>query len=388
MCATTEVLRNVPMTPILPTGVSFGRASSVRSVLDVQNSLFVSSGTAAIHLALQKVSSGFDNQVLLPAYLCESVIEAVTETGMIPTYYKINPDTTADLDDISSRITEKTKVFLVVHLFGKLQDMPAIRSFCDRYGLTLIEDCAHAFFGSVDGAPVGYYSDYVIASLPKFFPVYEGGVLASVRHSLDTIKLDPRSIYGELRGLFNAFELTDKYKRSRLIDLSMALPKRLRAALKARSDHTTNKAMQWDSGQHGADPPYVYFTRDNIKSRASLYSIAASRFGDLDAQILMRRYNYAYLHERLKHHPNAQPLFATTSKTFVPYVCPLLIHDAEQVRALREEGLPFWMWEHIHSSVCETSTRYARSLIQLPCHQSLHKKDLDLIIDCINRVCQ
>jgi dTDP-4-amino-4,6-dideoxygalactose transaminase len=117
------------------------------------------------------------------------MVEPVLAVSATPVLYRIRQDLAIDLEDIQTRLTGSTRAILVPHYFGFLQDMPVIRRFCDAHELILIEDCAHAFFGRVHGHPVGWYGDYAIASIKKFFPVFDGGYLISSRRSLRALQL-------------------------------------------------------------------------------------------------------------------------------------------------------------------------------------------------------
>lgn len=73
-------------------------------------------------------------------------------------------------------ISEKTKVIFVNHEFGypcqKLHDLK-------KYGLPIIEDCAHSFMSADEKSSIGKIGDFVIYSFPKFFPMQIGGLLVS-----------------------------------------------------------------------------------------------------------------------------------------------------------------------------------------------------------------
>jgi perosamine synthetase len=84
--------------------------------------------------------------------------------------------------------------------------MSTIREFCGTPKLSLIEDCAHAFFGSVDGKPMGASGDYAIASAWKFFPMIDGGLLISSSRDLTGIKLVDPSPRFQAKALINTFE--------------------------------------------------------------------------------------------------------------------------------------------------------------------------------------
>ena len=76
----------------------------------------------------------------------------------------------------SRKIEENTKVILVNHEFGfPYQNLVNVK----KYGFPIIEDCAHSFYSDNNESSVGKVGDFVIYSLPKYFPMQVGGVLAS-----------------------------------------------------------------------------------------------------------------------------------------------------------------------------------------------------------------
>src|SRR5205823_4712706 len=102
---------------------------------------------------------------------------------------------------------------LVTHYFGFPQAMASICDFAQRHGIPVIEDCAHAVFGTADGRPIGAWGDYAAVSLMKFFPVYDGGCLASATHALDDLDLQPPSGRFEAKALLNSIERGLFYRR-------------------------------------------------------------------------------------------------------------------------------------------------------------------------------
>ena len=162
---------------------------SCPSILDTGSVKFVTSGRVGIALALKHMGAGRNDKILVPAYHCSSMIEPVLWVGATPVYYRVHENASVDLADVRAKIDSATKALLVTHYFGFHQDMPAIRALCDEAGIAVIEDCAHAFFGTVAGHPPGWYGDYAIASSMKFFPVFDGGCLVSSRRGLDGIRI-------------------------------------------------------------------------------------------------------------------------------------------------------------------------------------------------------
>lgn len=174
----------IPKHPVLSLA-TFGRRGKVPSILEAGRSRHVSQGRMAIALALEHASIGPGDEVLVPAYHCVAMVEPVRHVGATPVFYRIGRDTSVDIGDLAARLSPASKAVVAVHYFGFPQrTLPALRALCDGRGLTLIEDCAHAFFGSQDGIPFGAMGDYAVASSWKFFPIPEGGYLVSARHPL------------------------------------------------------------------------------------------------------------------------------------------------------------------------------------------------------------
>lgn len=383
---------SVPMLPVLYEFPLRSSAGGLPSILDIKNKIYVSSGKAGIYQVLKHIKIEPKDEVMLPAYLCESMLEAVLESGATPVFYKINSDLSVDRDDLLKRIKSESKVLLVTHFFGLYQDLRSMREICDRHGLIMIEDCAHSFFGKISGYPIGYFGDYSIASLPKFFPVFKGGVLASSKHRLDDITLQKRRVLNEIKGIYNVFELSARYRRSWKIWFVMLAPvmlnrliRHIRLFFKVVTRGFRERNLNRSEGKSRL---YIYFDRSTSNHKANISSVYICRHSDPEKLIAIRRRNFEYLRNQLAGVTGISSIPAVITEEFVPYVYPLVVHQPDCISAFRREGIPFWMWENIHNEVCENSKYYSKRLIQLPCHQSLNEKDLDTIISCLKRVLQ
>ena len=102
--------------------------------------------------------------------------------------------------------------------------------------MILIEDCAHAFFGQVNGRPLGDYGDYAVASVRKFLPVFDGGYLLSSRHSLADVKLSSAGLRYQLKAIINIIEEAGAYRRLNGLYQILQLPSLL-SRLKNRNSH-------------------------------------------------------------------------------------------------------------------------------------------------------
>src|SRR5437879_7768032 len=94
------------------------------------------------------------DRVLAPSYICRAAIDPLIAYGLNVDFYPIRRDCSIDLADLRNRISPTTQAVMIVHYFGFPQPLGELRKLCDRYGLLLIEDCAHVLSGEVEGTPL------------------------------------------------------------------------------------------------------------------------------------------------------------------------------------------------------------------------------------------
>ncbi|MGB8768196.1 MAG: DegT/DnrJ/EryC1/StrS family aminotransferase [Candidatus Korobacteraceae bacterium] len=128
----------------------------------------VSSGTAAIHLALLALGIGAGDEVIAPAMTFCSTIHSIVHTGAKPVLVDCDRLTfNIDPAQIEERITPRTKAILVVHMCGRCCEMDSILDTARHHGLHVIEDCAHAIEATHHGVPAGLMGD---AGCFSFYP--------------------------------------------------------------------------------------------------------------------------------------------------------------------------------------------------------------------------
>jgi dTDP-4-amino-4,6-dideoxygalactose transaminase len=120
----------------------------------------VSSGTAAIHLALVALGVGPGDEVIAPAMTFCSTVHSIVHTGAQPVLVDCNRRTfNIDPELFEKEITPRTKALLVVHMCGRCCKMDPILDIARRHGLRVIEDCAHAIEATDIGRPAGLRGD-------------------------------------------------------------------------------------------------------------------------------------------------------------------------------------------------------------------------------------
>lgn len=124
----------------------------------VREAVAVSSGTAALHLALLAHNIGRGDEVITTAFSFTATANTILLVGATPVFVDIEPDTyTLDPIQIETAITRRTRAIMPVHLYGHPCDMNRLQQIAEAYTLALIEDASQAHAATIDGRPVGSF---------------------------------------------------------------------------------------------------------------------------------------------------------------------------------------------------------------------------------------
>ncbi len=166
-----------------------------------------SSGTAALHLALEALGVGPGDEVIIPAFTLIVSANTVCLTGATPVLVDVRRDTWClEPDLIEARVTPWTKAIMTVHMYGHPCDMDAVCGLARRHGLSVIEDAAQAHGARYRGRPVGGIGDVGAFSFygNKIITTGEGGmVVTSDRALADRAALLRNQAFEEERFLHN-----------------------------------------------------------------------------------------------------------------------------------------------------------------------------------------
>ena len=157
-----------------------------RAFADFTGSRFaiaVSSGTAALHLALLAVGCREGDEVVLPALTFVAAANTVVHAGALPVLCDVNGARDLNLDphDLRDAITPATRAIVVLHYGGHACDMADVMEIARERGVAVIEDAAHAPGGTVGGRPAGTIGTIGCFSFfaNKNLPVGEGGMIVT-----------------------------------------------------------------------------------------------------------------------------------------------------------------------------------------------------------------
>lgn len=127
-----------------------------------------STGREALYTLLLNLHLQPGDEVIVPAYTCIVVPNAVIAAGGTPVYCDVLPHSLImDPNSVRTRVSHRTKAIICQHTFGIAVDTAALRTLCDEHAIHLIEDCAHILPAEEPNAVIGTYGDSILLSFGR-----------------------------------------------------------------------------------------------------------------------------------------------------------------------------------------------------------------------------
>ncbi|MDD5623115.1 MAG: aminotransferase class I/II-fold pyridoxal phosphate-dependent enzyme [Candidatus Peribacteraceae bacterium] len=140
---------------------------ALRGHLQAEPFLF-GNGREALVALLRSLHFPSGSEVIVQAYTCVVVPNAIQAANGVPLYADIEQDTLSmDVSSVERLITHRTKAVLCQHTFGIPAPLRALRDLCDRHSLLLIEDCAHVIPDTASPADIGKVGDAILLSFGR-----------------------------------------------------------------------------------------------------------------------------------------------------------------------------------------------------------------------------
>lgn len=302
----------------------------------------VNSGTSALHLALLSLGIGEGDEVIVPSFTFAATANSVALTGATPVFVDIDPRTyNIDPSQIEAAVTKRTKAIQVVHLYGLPADMPTISKIAKKYNLLIIEDAAQAHLADINGQPVGTFGDAAIFS---FYPTKnmtsgEGGmiVLGTPAQARVCKLLRNQGMEQRYQNEVVGFNL-------RMTDIHAAIG---RSQLK--------KVQTW------------------TKARQENAAYLSQRITEVITPFIPDGYSHVFHQYTVRINTNRDLFSSKLTELGVGNS----VYYPTQVHKLPSFGL------ELNLKHTEVATQ---QVLSLPIHPSLSKKDLNQIVDAVNRV--
>ncbi|MEX0361244.1 MAG: DegT/DnrJ/EryC1/StrS family aminotransferase [Allomuricauda sp.] len=139
----------------------------------------VSSGTAALTVALASAGIGAGDEVIMPTFTFVASFESILALGAIPILVDVDDTLTLNPKAVEKAITPRTKMVMPVHMCGSMANLEALQAICDQHGLLLLEDACQAIGATYHGKPLGSIGDLGCFSFDyvKTITCGEGGAI-------------------------------------------------------------------------------------------------------------------------------------------------------------------------------------------------------------------
>lgn len=312
-------------------------------------------GTSALHLALQALGIGPNDEVLVQSLTYVASFQAISATGARPVACDIDPETiTISLEDAKKRLTNKTRAILPVHYASGVGELDELYEFANDNDLRVVEDAAHAFGTVYKGKKVGSFGDISCFSFDgiKNITSGEGGAIVTSDE-----------------------EILQKVKDARLLGVEKDTEKR----------YTGDRSWDFDVSSQG-----WRYHMSNVMA-----AIGIEQFKKYPIFSAKRKKLHAYYREKLTGVKNIKLLKQDVNQ-IVPHIFVIKVKAPyrDQVRKLLEEkGIPTGIHYKPNHKLSyytnDTTLPYtemvAKELLTLPLHPELDENDLDYICETLKQ---
>lgn len=328
--------------------------------------IFTNNGRTASVQALKHCANRMrGKKILLPDYLCLSVISAVEAAGMDYDFYHVQANLEINWVSLFSKIDENTGMIYIIHYFSVPQHrnlVSHLKSVAQEKGILIMEDITQALF-SKHPERMGF-GDYIVASLRKWFPMTDGGLLA-IRDGLDG----------------DYFPLEDAYDQSVYKELLISV---LRSQYERYPDKEKNAYLEYEKAANASR--YLDLTPRDM-TEASKHILTHADIGNL---IKRRVDNFNYLEKKLKNIEEVTILSKPvgTDRDFVPFGMTILVEERDKLYQYlaAHNIIPEiqWILPTEYYNPGKDALFLSEHNLMLQCDQRYSEKDMDYVASVIS----
>lgn len=306
----------------------------------------LASGLDALWIAFRLLGIGAGDEVLVQGNTYIASVMGITINGATPVFVEPDEYFGINVKELESKITDKTKAILVVHLYGIATPMDEIVRLCEKYHLKLVEDCAQSHGACYKGKMTGTFGDVGCFSFypSKNLGAFGDGGAVVVKDEALAKEFRVFRNYGSEKRYYNKVVGTN----SRLDEIQAGL---LRIRLSHMEELTQEKIAIASRYTEGIHNPKIKLPQVPAGSTC-IYHQYVIRCEERDQLI-------AYLNEK-------------EIGTIIHY--PIPPHLAEAYRYLGHHEGDFPITEHL-----------AKTVLSIPMYNGMTQEEQETVIEALNR---
>lgn len=300
---------------------------------------------------------GCYKQILIPALCCESMVNPFEINGYEVSFYRLNPDLSADFEDILSKIQSEA-IFLYINYFGiTSMDNEKLCYIKKQFeNSILIEDRTHDILVGRDN---GYVPNYTICSIRKWIAIPDGGLLFSTNQEI--FKKEMNTYFGDVRTC--ALKNKSEYLRTGNVQIK----------LKFRNE---------------LDDANNYLNASEIVADISKKSYEILQYIDFEKIYQQRKINALLLYKHIENIDEAENISSTTENSTLYH--PILVDNRDKVQkklAKKDIYCPvIWPLPKQAVGVCKVSEYISNHMLAIPCDHRYRKSDIECICNILDEI--
>lgn len=354
-------------------------------------------GRVALYAILKAMNIRHGDEVIIPAFTCVVVPNAVMYLGGVPVYVDIDPHTyNMDAGKISAVISKRSRFILAQNTYGLSSDLDAVRDVARTHDLRIIEDCAHGFGGTYKGRANGTVADAAFFSTQWNKPFSTGlGGIAVTRD---------QDIAGRLRAMEQEFPVPSFRDRTSLRMLWFVRER----VLNAQTYWTALYLYRWLSRhnlvlgssqgielEHPVEPKYFVKGFSDFQAKTGIHQLNSFEKTLMHRKRLAAEYNKILIDLAVE--PPLVPSFADHG--YLKY--PLLVKERTAIfRSAVDERIELgdWFLSPLHPvnknfqnwnyrwGENPIAEKISRHVINLPTHTDVNDKYIDRIRTFLKKI--
>jgi len=375
------------------TGEYAGEAEEkIKNYFGVKHANVFDSGRSALYFALLALGADRGVEVLVQAYTCVVVANAIKHTGAKPIYLDVGHDFNINPEEIEKKITSRTKILIIQHTFGQPARLQELLAIAKKHNLKIIEDCAQSLGARYQGKLTGTFAHVGMLSFgsDKIISCVRGGALITDDDELNKKISEsknnlPPSSYGKIFQHLTHYPIFYVGKALYNIKIGKILLKL------AKNLHAINKIIypEEKAGEGGKNYP--------ARLPNCLAKILVNQLNDLEKTIKHQK-NIAGLYDKLIVNNKVRlPLKAQSDGVYLRY--PILVNEPKKLlRLAKQQGIILGDWYSTpiapsninlnrtgyHPGDCAKAELLASQSLNLPTDRQITEKQARRIIKLIN----